>query len=386
MPLFMVPLEILRMTAKWTPIDKIIRRERDVEGGFIYLVKFSNSDDHEYMRWNELSPAAQEEYIQYYPDRASDEDKSQSNGNSGKKPGKPRHRARRTGLSQKYVHKLRNLKTEKQKAKRRTDTSTSAATTTHYEPQAVEDLVKGLDDSYDSFQIANETRIASFPSIPSISDCVSAVNNYATAMTTPALSRAVCSSCAQLQWLSDIRVYSLRNHKRNQKELNAPKLPKEILAAMQLRLINNTGIAVPNIIASTYAELKDLAMNIKGIDFDSHTINICLRCYGYFTKSRLPPCAMANNFLFGDVPDVLKGLTWVEQRLVAMYRVSSHIVNLRGRDRIDARTRTTILKLKGHIVCLPQDTPHLQRLLPPPVAEINAMIQGGNIEFIFNLG
>jgi hypothetical protein len=46
-------------------------------------------------------------------------------------------------------------------------------------------------------------------------------------------------------------------------------------------------------------------------------IVLCRTCYNYFNKGKIPPLNISNGFSFIDIPEVLKKLTYLEQRFVS---------------------------------------------------------------------
>ena len=65
-------------------------------------------------------------------------------------------------------------------------------------------------------------------------------------------------------------------------------------------------------------KLNGQALAREGLDCENNTIQICKRCYHClkFRRQR-PHVSLANDLVFGDLPQELADLTWAEQRLIS---------------------------------------------------------------------
>ena len=120
----------------------------------------------------------------------------------------------------------------------------------------------------------------------------------------------------------------------------------------------------------------------QGVNHKNQTINMCKRCYNTVKAfRRTPHLAVANNLDFGSVPPELQDLSWAEQRLIALYRLSVHVLNLRSHESPSERSDDSILhqqmKLKGHSFCVSQDIPSVHKALPLHPDELPEIIQVG---------
>src|SRR6266496_1712016 len=111
----------------------------------------------------------------------------------------------------------------------------------------------------------------------------------------------------------------------------------------------------------------------KGICMDPATSNIslilCNSCAVQLESNQLPPAALANYRWLGEVPEVLQGLTWIEERLIAHAHISGTIL------RLECQSNASYLGIKGHAVLYPQDTRTLLDILPLPPSHLPDMIR-----------
>ena len=67
------------------------------------------------------------------------------------------------------------------------------------------------------------------------------------------------------------------------------------------------------------------------------------------------------------MPQELADLTWAEQPLISLYRVTIHVLYFRNEDLPGQRdSQQAPKKTKTHSFCVPQDTIGTNQLLPPP--------------------
>ena len=123
-----------------------------------------------------------------------------------------------------------------------------------------------------------------------------------------------------------------------------------------------------------------MSLCAQGADQEKSRINMCKRCYHSLKGSRRTPhLAVANNLDFGCIPPELQQLSWAEERLISLYRVSVHVLNLRSRESPSQRSDDSILhqqlKVKGHSFCVSQDIPSIHKALPLHPDELPEIIQ-----------
>ncbi|KJA13612.1 hypothetical protein HYPSUDRAFT_110312, partial [Hypholoma sublateritium FD-334 SS-4] len=99
---------------------------------------------------------------------------------------------------------------------------------------------------------------------------------------------------------------------------------------------------------------------------ESYDVALCCTCANALKRSQLPPLALANHLVLGEVPPELQGLTSIEETMIARCRAKSWIVQLNFDDKDDRNES----RLKGHVIIHPQDPSPLLELLPPSVEDI----------------
>jgi hypothetical protein len=125
------------------------------------------------------------------------------------------------------------------------------------------------------------------------------------------------------------------------------------------------------------AKLNGQALAREGFDGENNTIQICKRCHHCLKYRRQRPhVSLANDFVFGDMPPELADLTWAEQRLISLYRVTIHVLYFRNEDLPGQRDSPQApKKTKTHSSCVPQDTIGTNQLLPPPPTSLPEIMQ-----------
>jgi len=137
-----------------------------------------------------------------------------------------------------------------------------------------------------------------------------------------------------------------------------------------LSLLKVDPIAVPYNFSTGIPVLDQhhILVEKKGIHFDPATattsLTLCNTCALQLASYQLPPAALANCRWLGEVPEVLQGLTWIEERLIARAHISGIIY------RLERRSNSSYLGIKGHAVVYPQDTRALLDLLPLPPSRL----------------
>jgi len=122
-----------------------------------------------------------------------------------------------------------------------------------------------------------------------------------------------------------------------------------------------------------------LALYADGVDSKTNEINICKRCYTSLKNHRTPHLAVANNLDFGTIPFELLDMNWAEERVISLYRISVHVLNLRGTESPSHRDKDSLLhqqmKLKGHAFSVSQDAASVYNVLPVHPDELPDIIQ-----------
>ncbi|KAI0649977.1 hypothetical protein C8Q79DRAFT_900724 [Trametes meyenii] len=89
-------------------------------------------------------------------------------------------------------------------------------------------------------------------------------------------------------------------------------------------------------------------------------LNVCNECLSALRKHRLPKHSLANGLWVGDVPDVLRDLTFCEKLLVSLERHNNFI----------AKVTMGQYKMSTNAVVFSQPVSKVYQRLPPPKADI----------------
>jgi hypothetical protein len=114
--------------------------------------------------------------------------------------------------------------------------------------------------------------------------------------------------------------------------------------------------------------IEKMAIHFK-LNERTPSLWLCDSCSAHLTNNRLPPSSLANYRWVGEPPDVLKDLTWIEERLVARAHISGAIY------RLERKSNCSYLGLKGHVVIYPQDSRGLLDILPLPPSRLPETIR-----------
>ena len=133
--------------------------------------------------------------------------------------------------------------------------------------------------------------------------------------------------------------------------------------------------------------LRGLAIDDVGLDRESKSINFCSSCLAALRNRRLPALAVANGLQFGRLPSELQGLTWAEQRLIAIYRVTVDLIDFRNENipgdmKIQTGGYDHQPRFKGNCCCVPQDTIAVNKYLPPGPEQLVEDFQVGAVLLI----
>lgn len=91
---------------------------------------------------------------------------------------------------------------------------------------------------------------------------------------------------------------------------------------------------------------------------------ICSSCYSYIVKGVIPPTAIANGLWLGEVPLVLKNLTYVEKLLIARVRHNRCVITVASGRK----------KMRANAVTFANPTPKIYDILPPPLDELDDVL------------
>lgn len=95
---------------------------------------------------------------------------------------------------------------------------------------------------------------------------------------------------------------------------------------------------------------------------------ICDSCRRSLREGKVPKLALSNGLWLGEVPDVLKGLTFYEKMLVARVRHTKCFV------RVQKGAGTKHCKLISNVIAFENPTPKIYNVLPPPRKDIEEVL------------
>jgi len=111
-------------------------------------------------------------------------------------------------------------------------------------------------------------------------------------------------------------------------------------------------------------DVRHIMVDSLGITSDQLHLHICKLCHPSIQRNRLPANALANFRWIGPVPEELKGLTWIEELLIARGHLVGKVM------RLQKRNISSYFGIKGHVILLPQETIRLLDLLPMPPSSL----------------
>ena len=116
---------------------------------------------------------------------------------------------------------------------------------------------------------------------------------------------------------------------------------------------------------------RNIMVDHNGISSSDDTqdplLTICKPCNYKLQCNQLPSRALANYRWVGELPQALKELTWLEEKLLARKHLVGSIIRL--------EERQGYLGLKGHMILVPQNTTELVNILPRSVSSLPDMIR-----------
>ena len=102
----------------------------------------------------------------------------------------------------------------------------------------------------------------------------------------------------------------------------------------------------------------------QGPVLDYSCSNICNGCRGDLRNGKVPKLALSNNLWLGNVPNVLKNLTFVEKMLVAKVRHTCAFV----------KVASGMRKMKANIVAFESPIQKIYNILPPPREDLDDVL------------
>ncbi|PBK59125.1 hypothetical protein ARMSODRAFT_899699 [Armillaria solidipes] len=109
---------------------------------------------------------------------------------------------------------------------------------------------------------------------------------------------------------------------------------------------------------------SDTVQEVPGPVLDASCSGICIDCRKSVHNGKCPKYALCNRFWLGNVPDVLKGLSFAEQLIVSRVQHFNCFV----------RVGSGSTKMIAHAVAFESPTPKVYDFLPPPVEELDNVL------------
>ncbi|KAG6896232.1 hypothetical protein C0992_009557 [Termitomyces sp. T32_za158] len=110
---------------------------------------------------------------------------------------------------------------------------------------------------------------------------------------------------------------------------------------------------------------KDQAREMSGPVIDHLCDSVCDKCRTALLKGSIPRNALANGLWIGEVPSVLKDLTWVEQMLVSKIRRSLCYAHVRS---------SGLKKMNAHLIVFNAPVMKVYEILPPPKEDMDEVL------------
>ncbi|KAG2749901.1 hypothetical protein P692DRAFT_201712275, partial [Suillus brevipes Sb2] len=103
---------------------------------------------------------------------------------------------------------------------------------------------------------------------------------------------------------------------------------------------------------------------------DSVTLNVCGLCYASLRKpDRIPRLALKNKLFRGDLPVQFQDLTWIEEKICAIYCVTAHVTRLfQSADPAQAKT------FHGNTCAHEMNVVSTATVLPRTPADVNGLL------------
>jgi hypothetical protein len=173
-------------------------------------------------------------------------------------------------------------------------------------------------------------------------------------MSFPTVEQRTCIICARKRF--DAAVRQVKTHELETIQLIAKLVrshgPYDKLPGLEDASINSFS-QLPLAVA---ASLSD----------DLVSFSVCLECWGFIQRSKLPAMALANNMWLGPVPPELQNLTIPEKLLISPVRVKVYIFKLKA----PVGPGTEQHAMKGQTIAFPQNVPAIFDALPTPTSSL----------------
>jgi hypothetical protein len=187
-----------------------------------------------------------------------------------------------------------------------------------------------------------------------------------------ALSTFTCAACAESAPLRSHCSMSIGDPSFDLNLLKRPNLKSdESLLLDQYKWLHPD--CVPPPMPFDDGPLRDILVDRDGVslplDGGQPSLSLCKSCHSSLKNGRTPALALANRTFLGPVPNELKGLTIIEEAMIARCRSKCWIIKLKEENQ-DLELQNTQRGIHGHIIIYPQQPSKIAEILPPSVEEI----------------
>lgn len=112
------------------------------------------------------------------------------------------------------------------------------------------------------------------------------------------------------------------------------------------------------------------------VDTNLGTISLifCVECIAALKSKRLPRFSLRNNLFRGILPDEFRDLSWIEEKVCALHRVTADVARLHNAEQDEKLP----FRLIGNICTHPANVPSTAKVLPRTPADVN-----GNLTVVF---
>lgn len=121
----------------------------------------------------------------------------------------------------------------------------------------------------------------------------------------------------------------------------------------------------------------DIIVTEKGLSIDDDTgelfVTLCKLCHSSIRSNKLPPLALANDMILGNIPHELADLTVVEEAMIAQCRAKCWVIQLKE-EHSELMVPNAQRGVRGHIIIYPQRPSAIATILPPSLEEVSTPI------------
>jgi hypothetical protein len=124
-------------------------------------------------------------------------------------------------------------------------------------------------------------------------------------------------------------------------------------------------------LSSVSTILHDILLHHRyvGVDTENRQISVtlCNECQSSLNAARIPKFSLCNNLVRGDLPPDLQDITWIEEKVCALHRVTADVARLQYAESDDKLP----YRLVGNTCAYPVNVPSVARVLPRLPSDIN---------------